>query len=144
MIEIKDDIFICEDELVFRASRSGGPGGQNVNKVSTRVTLFFNVAGARSFSDEQKTQILRQLGRRVGKEGVVRVVSQRYRTQNANRKVAVERLRELLRGALETRPVRKKTRAPQWAKQRRLGEKRRRSALKSQRGHRTLAEDFAD
>jgi ribosome-associated protein len=85
MIEIKKNIFICEDELVFKASRSGGPGGQNVNKVNTRVTVFFNVANAKGLSEEQKKQILKRLATRASKEGVIRVVSQRYRTQKANR-----------------------------------------------------------
>jgi ribosome-associated protein len=64
MIEITDDIAICEDELVFKASRSGGPGGQNVNKVNTRVTLFFDVAGCEGLSDIQKQRILRRLATR--------------------------------------------------------------------------------
>ena len=61
MIEITDDIFISEDELVFKASRSSGPGGQNVNKVNTRITLFFDVAGCEVLSDIQKQRILTRL-----------------------------------------------------------------------------------
>jgi len=138
MIEIKKDIFICDDELVFKAARSSGPGGQNVNKVNTRVTLFFDVANTMSFSDVQKRRILKRLATRADKNGVIRVVSQRYRTQKANRKAAVERLQELLRGALETRAVRKKTKVPGWAKEQRLEEKKRRSILKRQRAQRDL------
>jgi ribosome-associated protein len=126
-------IEIPEEELVFKTSRSSGPGGQNVNKVNTRVTIFFDVANTASFSDIQKKRILRKLATRADKDGVIRVVSQRYRTQKANRKAAVERLQQLLRGALETGAVRKKTKVPQWAKQQRLEEKKRRSALKQQR-----------
>jgi ribosome-associated protein len=133
MIKKKDDILICEDELVFKVSRSGGPGGQNVNKVNTRVTVFLDVANTVSFSDIQKKRILTKLATRANKDGVIRVVSQRYRTQKANRKAAVERLQQLLRGAVETKAVRKKTKVPGWAKQRRLEEKKRRSALKQQR-----------
>ncbi|MHC4572729.1 MAG: alternative ribosome rescue aminoacyl-tRNA hydrolase ArfB [Planctomycetota bacterium] len=133
MIEIENDISIREDELVFKASRSGGPGGQNVNKVSTRVTVFFDVAKTVSFSEQQKKRILNKLAGRADKDGVVRVASQRYRTQKANRKAAVERLGELLKKALEPRPVRKRTKVPAWAKERRLEAKRRRSALKRQR-----------
>lgn len=138
MIEIKDNIFICEDELVFKASRSAGPGGQNVNKLSTRVTVFFDVASTTSFSEEQKEQILKKLRTRASKDSVIRVASQKYRTQKANRNVALGRLQELLRVALETKPVRKRTRVPERAKQRRLEEKKRRSALKKLRGERNF------
>jgi len=133
MIEITDDIFISEDELVFKASRSSGPGGQNVNKVNTRITLFFDVAGCEVLSDIQKQRILTRLATRADKNGVVRVVSQKYRTQKANRRAAVERLQQLLREALMTKPVRKKTKVPERARRRRLEEKKRRSMLKRQR-----------
>jgi ribosome-associated protein len=144
MIQIASDIFINEDELIFKTSRSGGPGGQNVNKVNTRVTLLFDVANCESFSDVQKRRILTHLARRADKNGVIRVVSQKFRTQKANRKVAVERLQGLLADALKTRPMRKKTKIPYAVKQRRLEEKRRRSLLKRQRAKRNPAEDFLD
>ncbi len=143
MIEIADDIFIREDELVFKFSRSGGPGGQNVNKVNTRVTLFFDVVNCESFSDVQRQRILKRLATRANKDGIIRVVSQRYRTQKANRRVAVERFQELLRGALKKKAVRKKTAVPEAVKRRRLEEKRRRSLLKQQRAKRNFAEDLA-
>jgi ribosome-associated protein len=133
MIEINKDISIREDELVFKFSRSGGPGGQNVNKLNTRVTLSFDVANASSFSDEQKKRIFRRLATRVDKNGVLKVVSQKYRTQKANRNAATERLAELLREALRKRRIRKKTKAPAWAKERRLEEKKRRGRIKRQR-----------
>jgi len=133
MIEIGSGIFISEDELVFKFSRSGGPGGQNVNKVNTRVTVLFDAARTKSLSDVQKERILKRLATRADKNGVIRVVSQRYRTQKANRKAAVERLEELLREALKKRVVRKKTKVPEAAKRRRLERKRRRSLLKKQR-----------
>jgi len=133
MIEITDDILIREEKLTFKASRSGGPGGQNVNKVNTRITLFFDLADCVSFSDVQKRRILTRLATRANKNGVIRVVSQKFRTQKANRRAALERLQQLLRDALKTRPVRKKTRVPYAAKQRRLEEKKRRSLLKQQR-----------
>jgi len=144
MIEITNDIFIREDELVFKFSRSGGPGGQNVNKVNTRVTLLFDAANCESFSDVQRQRILKRLATRANKDGIIRVVSQRYRTQKANRRVAVERLQELLRGALKKRAVRKKTAVPEAVKRRRLEEKRRRSLLKQQRAKRNFAEDYVD
>ena len=133
MIEITRDIQITEDELIFKASRSAGPGGQNVNKVNTRITLFFDVAGCRNFSEQHKRRIFSRLSTRIDKNGILRVVSQKFRTQKANRNAAVERLRDLLAGALKTKPLRKKTRIPYAAKQKRLEDKKKRSRLKRQR-----------
>ena len=136
MIEITDGVFISEDELVFKASRSGGPGGQNVNKVNTRITLFFDVTECEVLSDIQKRRILDRLSTRADKNGIIRVVSQKFRTQKANRRAALGRLQELLREALKTKPVRKKTKVPERARLRRLEEKKRRSMLKRQRAER--------
>ena len=133
MIEIRNDISISEDQLVFRFSRSSGPGGQNVNKVNTKVTLLFDLANSTNLSDVQKKRILKQLAGRASKDGVIRVVSQRYRTQKANRRAVVERLQELLSLAMETKPIRKKTKVPGSAKRQRLEGKKRRSILKQQR-----------
>ena len=133
MTETKAGIEICKEELVFRFSRSSGPGGQNVNKVNTRVTALFDVANSGRFTDLQKKRILKRLATRADKNGVVRVVSQRHRTQKANRTAAVERLCELLTEALKTRAVRRKTTLPVHIRRRRLEEKRRRSILKKQR-----------
>jgi ribosome-associated protein len=144
MIEISDNIFIQEDELVFQASRSSGPGGQNINKLNTRITLFFDVANCESLSDLQKQRILACLATRADKNGVLRIVSQKYRTQRANRRAAVERLRDLLADALKTKAIRKESRVPYAAKQRRLKEKRRRSLLKQQRSAKNLNGDYAD
>ena len=144
MIEITNEIFINEDELEFKVSRSGGPGGQNVNKLNTRVTLLFDVANCRSLSGLQKRRILTRLAGRADKNGVLRVVSQKFRTQKANRRAAVERLQQLLANALKTRPARKKTKIPYSAKQQRLEQKRRRSLLKRQRSTKNLSREFED
>lgn len=144
MIEITRDTCINEDELVFKVSRSSGPGGQNINKLNTRVTLFFDVANCQSLSDLQKRRIFTHLSSRVDKSGVLRVISQKFRTQRANRRAAVERLQQLLADSLEIRPIRKKSKVPYAAKQRRLEEKRRRSLLKRQRSAKNLTGDFAD
>jgi ribosome-associated protein len=141
MIEITHDIFINEDELVFKVSRSSGPGGQNVNKLNTRVTLLFDVKNCGSFSNLQKQRILTRLVSRTDKNGVLRIVSQKFRTQKANRWAVVERLQQLLTDALKIRPVRKKSKVPYAAKQRRLEEKRRRGLLKRQRSAKSLPGD---
>ena len=144
MIEITNDILINEDELIFKVSRSSGPGGQNINKVNTRVMLLFDVANCGNLSDCQKRRILTRLATRADKKGVLRVVSQKFRTQKANRKAAVERLQQLLTDALKTGPIRTKSKVPHAAKQRRLEQKRRRSLLKRQRSAKNLAGDYTD
>jgi ribosome-associated protein len=136
MLEIAENTFVAEDELIFRTSRSGGPGGQNVNKLNTRVSVFFDVVRSPSLSHEQKQRILRTLANRIDKEGVLRVVSQKFRSQEANRQAALERLQQLLQDALRPVPVRRKTKVPAGARERRLEEKKQRGRLKSLRGKR--------
>ena len=133
MIKIKEGILIGEDEFSFIFSRSSKPGGQNVNKVSSRVTLLFDVANSPSLSAEHKNQITTRLRTRVNKHGVLRVVAQRHRSQSANREVAVERFVELLRETLKPIKSRKKTRISLAARNRRLMEKKHRSRLKQGR-----------
>jgi ribosome-associated protein len=133
MIEIAQNVVISEDELTFKTSRSGGPGGQNVNKLNTRVTLSFDVAGSAGLSSEQKQRILNALSERVDRQGVLRVVSQKHRSQEANRRAAVERFQQLLQDALTPVPIRRKTHATAASRRRRLEEKKQRSQLKRQR-----------
>jgi ribosome-associated protein len=132
-MDIVENALIPESELVFKASRSSGPGGQNVNKLNTRVTVLFDVAGSPSLSDEQKQQVLIGLSTRIDHSGILHVVSQKHRSQEANRRAAVERLQELVGNALKPKPVRKKTRPPRAARERRLQDKKQRGALKHQR-----------
>jgi len=134
MIEIARNTFIAEEELTFKTSRSGGPGGQNVNKLNTRVTVFFDVGNSPSLSEDQKRRIASELSSRMDRRGILRVVSQKHRSQESNRRAAVERLQQLLQEALKPAPIRRKTRIPAAARERRLEEKRQRSRLKSQRG----------
>ena len=133
MIETANHTAIPEKELIYKASRSGGPGGQNVNKVNTRITLSFSVRDSASLSDDQKSRLLSKLAGRLDREGVLRIVSQKFRTQEANRRSAAERLRQLLAEALKPTPIRKKTKAPAGAHERRLFRKRQRGAVKRQR-----------
>lgn len=142
MIEIGKGISIHKDELIFKTSRSGGPGGQNVNKVNTRITLLFDVANCNNFSDVQKQQILKRLSTRADKNGVVRVVSQKFRAQRANRTAALERLSQLLTDALKTHHLRKKTRVPERSRRQRLEQKKQRSLLKQQRVKKSWSEDM--
>lgn len=141
MIEINRHTTISEEELVFKVSRSSGPGGQNVNKLNTRVTVFLDVANSLSLSDRQKQRLRQVLATRMDKHGVLRVVSQKHRTQEGNRRAARERLCELMADALTPKPVRKKTRVPAGARKRRLQEKKRRSVLKQQRSKRDWPEE---
>jgi ribosome-associated protein len=134
MIEIAQNTSIAEEELTFKTSRSGGPGGQNVNKLNTRVTVLFDVGNSPSLSEDQKRRIASELSGWMDRQGVLRVVSQKYRSQEANRRAAVERLQQLLQEALKPVPIRRKTKVPAAARERRLEDKRQRSHLKSQRG----------
>lgn len=141
MIEVTKHLTIPEQELAFTAARSGGPGGQHVNKVSSRVTLYFDVTASPSLTDEQKRRILRRLATRISKDGVLRVVSQQSRSQAANRETAVARFVTLLQEALTPVPVRKKTTLSTVAKQQRLEDKKRRSQQKQQRAERPTWEE---
>jgi ribosome-associated protein len=131
---IQDDaIAIPGDELDFRTSRSSGPGGQNVNKVETRVTLLFDLEASSCLSDEQKARLRERLASRINKEGVLRVVSQKHRTQKANREAALERFQLLIADALSEQAPRRPTRTPRAARKRRLEAKRRRAEIKRRR-----------
>ncbi|MFZ0946104.1 MAG: alternative ribosome rescue aminoacyl-tRNA hydrolase ArfB [Syntrophobacteraceae bacterium] len=141
MIAITDKVSLPEDELRFTASLSSGPGGQNVNKVSSRVTLWFDVVNSPSLSPEQKELIVRRIGSRIGKDGVLRVISQKTRSQAANRELALERFIELLRNAVKQVPTRKKTRVSRAAKLRRLNEKKQHGIQKQERSKKVPVED---
>lgn len=112
-----------------------------MNKVSTRVTLWFDVINSPNLSQEQKELITGRLGSRISKEGVLRVISQQTRSQMANREAAVERFVELLRTALRQEIPRKETRISRMAKLRRLEEKRQRSRRKRERSRKVPLEE---
>ena len=141
MIQITERLSIPEREITFTASPSGGPGGQHVNKVSSRVILYFDVAASPGLSGEQKQRILARLGTRISKNGVLRVVTQKHRSQAANRKLASERFAALLRDAIVPVTVRRQTTLPKAVKQQRLEGKKRRSRLKQQRAQKAEWQD---
>jgi ribosome-associated protein len=132
-VRITDDVTIPENELSFTFSTSSGPGGQYVNKVSTRATLHFDLTATQSLSERQKTLVMHRLQTRISKNGILRVVSQRHRSQRANREAARERFVELLRGALHEAPRRKPTATPRAAEERRLRDKKHRGRIKRDR-----------
>jgi ribosome-associated protein len=133
MIDITPVLAIPETEVVVTASRSGGPGGQNVNKVATKVTLYFDVAGSPSLAPEQRERILARLATRISGDGVLRVSSQVHRTQSANRAQALARFIELVRWALAEEAPRKPTRPSRAARERRIADKRLHSRVKDSR-----------
>ena len=133
MLRINDDLAIDESELDYEFARSSGPGGQNVNKVETKVTLKFVVEASDALTDDQKRRVCEALATRITKDGVLRVTSQRHRTREANRHAAIGRFIELVDDALAERPERKPTKMTRAARKRRLEEKRRRSQRKALR-----------
>ena len=130
---MRDGERIPESEVHVRTSRSGGPGGQNVNKVETKVEVSWNLEDSDGFSDAEKKRVRAALGRRVGSDGTIRVASQRHRSQTRNREAAMERLRELVTEALKPRKKRRATGPTAASRLARLEAKRRRSSLKRER-----------
>lgn len=133
MIEITSRIAIPEEEIAFSFVRASGPGGQNVNKVSSAVELRFDVAASPSLPDGVKARLARLAGRRLTREGVLVIQAQRFRTQERNRADALERLVELVRAATIVAPPRKPTRPTLASKTRRLEAKSQRGQIKNLR-----------
>lgn len=133
MVEINQYIHIPEKELRFVFARASGPGGQNVNKVNTKVTLLFDVDNSPSLSLEQKGKIKRRLAGRVSRGGILRVTSVRYRSQKSNREDAVKRFSQLLSFAFKEKAGRKKTKVSRASRERRFRAKKHRSSVKQLR-----------
>jgi ribosome-associated protein len=133
MLSISAAIEIPEDELVERFVRSSGPGGQNVNKLSTAVELRFDAANSPSLPDPVKARLLARRDRRITGDGVVVLSAQRFRTQERNREDARERLAELIRAALVVPKARVATKPTRASKERRLTSKRDRASVKRTR-----------
>ena len=132
-LTIADGLEIPDDELSFTASRSGGPGGQHVNKTASKVTLRFDLAHAPSLPEEIRARLLSALGARVAADGTVRVVCQASRSQFANRRTAEMRLESLLAAALGPVAPRVATKIPRAEKRRRIESKKRRGGIKRSR-----------
>lgn len=133
MIEIVPGLSLDDDELTFEASRSSGPGGQNVNKVATAVTLRFDAAASPSLPAPVRERLIRLAGGRATRDGVIVLRARRHRSQARNRRDVVDRLVELIREAAEEPEERKATKPTEAARRRRVDDKRRRGEVKQRR-----------
>jgi ribosome-associated protein len=134
VIRVTPTISIDEREIQEVFVRSSGPGGQNVNKVSTAVQLRFDVLQSPSLAQDVKERLIRIGGRRVTEQGVLVIDARRFRTQERNRQDARDRLAELVRTAARRPKARRKTRPTVASRERRLDGKRRRAQVKRMRG----------
>ena len=134
MLKVTENIAIPLSEIEVSAIRSQGAGGQNVNKVSTAIHIRFNVRASIALSDEDKARILGVNDRRLSKDGVIVIKSQRYRSQDKNRSDALERLADMIRKSLMKKKPRKPTKPTKKSQQKRLDDKTKRGRLKESRG----------
>ncbi len=134
MIPVTDDISLDESELVEAFVRASGPGGQNVNKVSSAVQLRFDVRRSPSLPNDVAIRLMKLAGKRLTKDGVLVIIAQQHRTQERNRADARDRLFDLIREAA-VRPIeRRATKPTKASKKRRIEGKKKRSSVKSMRG----------
>ena len=133
LLEIDSSLTIPLAELTYRASRSGGPGGQHVNTSSTRIEVVWDIATSPSLDDTQRARLLDQLATRLDKEGKLRLVSGATRSQLQNRVDVTARLARVVAGALHVPRPRKRTKPSRAAKAARLEAKRKRAGLKASR-----------
>ncbi|MBP7867414.1 MAG: aminoacyl-tRNA hydrolase [Acidobacteria bacterium] len=137
MINVNDTLELPDDAVELSASRSGGPGGQHVNKTSTRVTLRFDVAGSPHLGEAQRAVLRERLASRLTVEGVLVLHASEFRSQHQNREGVLARFAALLAAALRPRRPRRATAVPRSSREGRLVEKRRRAAVKAGRRRET-------
>lgn len=134
VLRITDALWIPRAELSYRASRSGGPGGQHVNTSSTRVELLWDVGATPSLTEEQRARVRERLSNRINAEGVLLLAASEHRSQARNREAATTRFAELLAAALAVPKKRRRTNVPRAAKEARLRAKKQRAETKRLRG----------
>ena len=133
LIPINGHLFLDDSEIEESFIRASGPGGQNVNKVSSAVQIRFDLSGSRSLPEDVRERLARLVGRRLTRDGVIVIIAQRYRTQERNRQDALDRLITLIRRAAAPPTPRRPTKPSRAVKERRLEAKARRAAVKERR-----------
>jgi len=133
LIEISNKIKLNEKNLKFSFVRASGPGGQNVNKVSTAVQLKFDIENSEEISEEVKIKLVRSAGKRINNDGILIIEAKRFRTQEKNKQDAIDRLIKLIKKAIEVRKPRKKTKPTFASEEKRIENKKKRGQLKKDR-----------